>query len=120
MNRTFGFDERFADVEALVHAAQEYVNASDDLRPRVLEAAKTVRNERRGKRWVRHAAIAAAIVSMAVSVSSSTSGRLEIVGVDAVYQQAALNGSRSGGLGWGLVQTFSDLRERQSEKLRFE
>ena len=121
MSDSLGMHDRFGEVEALVQAAGEYVYASDDLRPRVLETAKTVRDERRRQRWVRHATIAAAIVSMAVSVGSSTRGsRLEIVGVDAVYQQAALNASRSGELGWGLVQTFSDLREQQSEKLRFE
>ena len=46
-----------SDVEAMIRAAGEYVRASDDLRPRVLEAARLQYRERRARRWIRHAAV---------------------------------------------------------------
>jgi hypothetical protein len=119
MNDPMGLQDRFAEVEALVSAAGEYVRASEDLRPRTLEAARTERGEKRGKRWVRHAAIAAAILGVTVSIGNSTGGALpRLKGADAVYQEAEMKAACSGGFSWGLVQAFADMRERQSEMLR--
>lgn len=110
--------DRFAEIESLVASAGQYVQPSDDLRPRTLEAARTARAEQRGQQWVRHAAIAAAVVGLAISLRGTTETKPQLNDSDAMYRQATLRASGVGGLGWGLVQAFTELREEQAEKLR--
>lgn len=108
------WQQRYDDVEAMVQAAGGYVQASDDLRPRVLETARAERGEQRGKRWVRHLSLAAAIVGVSISIGVSTGDREPKIGdADAVYAQAAQKSVGAGGFGWALVQAFQELRQRQ-------
>lgn len=119
MHNLVDWQERYDEVEALVQAAGGYVQASDDLRPRVLETARTEVGELRGRRWVRQASLAAAIVGIAVSIRTTTGGNEpKIADADAVYEQASQKSVGAGGFGWALVQAFCELRERQSEKLQ--
>ena len=119
MHNLVDWQERYDEVEALVQAAGGYVQASDDLRPRVLETARTEVCELRGRRWVRQASLAAAIVGIAVSIRTTTGGNEPKIGdADAVYEQASQKSVGAGGFGWALIQAFCELRERQSEKLQ--
>ena len=119
MHNLVDWQERYDEVEALVQAAGGYVQPSDDLRPRVLETARTEVGELRGRRWVRQASLAAAIVGIAVSIRTTTGGNEPQIGdADAVYEQASQKSVGAGGFGWALVQAFCELRERQSEKLQ--
>lgn len=119
MHSLVDWQERYDEVEAMVQAAGGYVQASDDLRPRVLETARTEVGELRGRRWVRQASLAAAIVGIAVTIRTSTGGHEPKIGdADAVYEQASQKSVGAGGFGWALVQAFCELRERQSEKLQ--
>jgi hypothetical protein len=119
MHSIVDWQERYDEVEAMVQAAGGYVQASDDLRPRVLETARTEAGELRGRRWVRQASLAAAIVGIAVSIRATTGGdQPRIDDADAVYEQASQKSVGAGGFGWALVQAFCELRERQSEKLQ--
>ncbi len=119
MHNLVDWQERYDEVEALVQAAGGYVQASDDLRPRVLETARTEVGELRGRRWVRQASLAAAIVGIAVSIRTTTGGIEPKIGdAEVVYEQASQKSVGAGGFGWALVQAFCELRERQSEKLQ--
>ena len=48
--------EPLSDIEAMVRSAANYVQVSNDLRPRVLEAAREKSGERRARRFIRQAA----------------------------------------------------------------
>lgn len=114
------------EVEALLLAAGGYVRATDDLRPRVLEAARLQRRELRARRLIRRAA--AAVVLLAVFTASvahqarSGDGRskFDLLAADSqeMHQRAAMRAASAGGIGWGLVEAFSDLKEDQCEAIR--
>ena len=117
-------DDRLAQVEALIRDAADYVRPSRDLRPRALEAARDDRFTRRFSRAMRLTAMAAAIVGVAVSAAASWEAarrnRHEFsAGADqqALDKRAELHAARCGGLGWGLVEAFLDLREERTERL---
>src|SRR5262245_58913900 len=61
-------DPGSSEIESLIRAAGGYVGASDDLRPRVLEAARLQRHERRAQRWLRRSAVAVLLIAMVGSV----------------------------------------------------
>jgi len=61
-------DDRFAETEALIRSAGRYVWPSDDLRPRVLEAAR----ERVGQRHTRYR-LAVMMVAAALGVMTGVS-----------------------------------------------
>jgi hypothetical protein len=114
-------NDRCPEVEAMILAAGQYVRPSDDLRPRVLELARSEAREQSGQRRVRRLALVGVIMSLAMSSGNSASrGRQPIEDVDALYRQAASKASCTGELGWGLAQAYADLRQRQSEKLRLQ
>lgn len=126
MSELLGNDP-YEQIEALVRSAGGYVAPSDDLRPRVLETARMVRVEQRVQsgigrfaRWVVILAIFANAVGEQLHVRQSPSASNPIMAnADDVF---ALAESRvvQGGLdvGWGLVEAFSDVRDRQAESLR--
>jgi hypothetical protein len=113
------------DVEALVRAAGGYVRASDDLRPRVLEAARLQCRERRAQRWIRH--VAAMIVLLGFATASGQQewqdrgGPLRIVaaaGFDEFFSPTAAASKRSGDGDWRMFEAFSELRRQQAQVLR--
>jgi hypothetical protein len=118
MHSLVDWQERYDEVEAMVKAAGGYVKASDDLRPRVLETARTESTERRGKWWIRQFSIAAAVTGVALSIGLSTYEQGPKLGPDEVYEQAVQKSTGAGGFGWALVQVFLDLREDQSKRLQ--
>jgi hypothetical protein len=121
MNSRTDWQDGPPELEAILLAAGNYVRASDDLRPRVLESARTAVGQQRGQRRVRRLSLVGAFLSVSLSGGNSTGGgpgRLE--DIQAMYRQAALKAPGAGELGWGLVQAYSDLRQRQSEILKLE
>ncbi|WP_428306265.1 hypothetical protein [Lacipirellula sp.] len=118
MHSLSDWQQRYDDVEAMLKGAGDYVQPSDDLRPQVIEAARTIRGEQRGKRWVRRFAFAATILGAAVTLYIGP-GNQGLKGVDSddLHRQAALKSSGAGSLGWGLVQALIDLRAQQAEQL---
>src|SRR5215217_1007222 len=63
------WDEQVSEVEAIVRSAGNYVHASKDLRPRVLETARLTNGERRARRCIRQVALAAALLTWVVTTS---------------------------------------------------
>jgi hypothetical protein len=109
----------------MLRAAGDYVRASEDLRPRVLEAARAQCGEQRARRFIRHAAVCVVLLA---SFMASVSQVPETAGAD---QEVALNAADSrtmfsraqtyaarGDIGWGMVKAFTELRCRQSAAFR--
>jgi len=118
--------EPLDDVEALVRTAGEYVQASEDLRPRTLEAARALRAEKRARQWVH---LAAAAVILLVGLRASTDQPVELAAArrpfpaiaadpNRVRAEAGTHEDRGSSLSWGLVETFTELRRQQSQALR--
>ena len=99
--------DRFAEVERMIKAAARDVQPSADLRGRTLEAARIARAERRGQQWVRHVAIAAAVIGLAISLRGTTESTRDRLDADAIDRPAALRSVGPAGLGRELVKAFS-------------
>lgn len=94
------------ELEALVRSAKDYVHPSDDLRPRVLEAA---RSQRRVMSYLRHAAVALVMVGTLFTGLHGTSALvLSPTTSDQLLSSAARDAN------WGLVDSFTELRQRQA------
>ncbi len=115
------------DVEALVRAAGGYVRASDDLRPRVLEAARLQHRERRVQRWARHLAVFVVLLGFATVVGrreldDDHAGPIGIVaaaGFDEFFTPTANLSKRAGDGDWRMIDAFTALRRQQARVLRF-
>ena len=111
------------ELEAMVRAAGQYVQASDDLRPRVLETARTQRGEQRAQRWIRRLACCVVLLT---GMTASVGDRGELNGgsqrfalaVDPFFQPASNTSAVRVDAGWGVVEAFTELRRQQSEMLR--
>ncbi len=127
MTRSFDDYESAEEVEALVRAAGEYVRASDDLRPRVLEAARLQWRERRVRRWIRHAAVLVLSLGFATAAGrqgldgerSHPIGIVAAAGFDEVFAPTAVAAQRSGDGDWRMFEAFTKLRQQQAQVLRF-
>ena len=105
------------DVEALVRAAGGYVRPSEELRPRVLEAAGVEASERRALQRIWHVALAIAILGVLTVIGArwhaASPFAPSVLQAQAEVQQAGGNSA-----GWTLVESFTDLRRRQAALLR--
>ena len=125
-NESFNEEGPLNEVEAMVRAAGDYVQASDDLRPRVLETARTQCGEQRAQRCIQR--IAVCFVLLAVFTTSGhhsvetaethQQGILAAADSDGIFLRAEATVIQGGDCGWGMVEAFSELRRRQAEVLR--
>jgi hypothetical protein len=116
------------ELESIIRSAGGYVRASRDLRPRVLEAARSQRTERRGRLAIRAAASVLIALTMLTSSLSPRAGQLTFArngrpfpstSQELVLRAQALSGF-GGDLGWGIVEAFRELRADQSAALKSE
>jgi hypothetical protein len=122
------WNEPLSDVEAMVRAASQYVQVSRDLRPRVLETARTECGERRARRRIRQ--VAASLVLLAVFITPSGRGLgtesahyptiLAAVDSRHIFSQAEDKVARGGDFSWAMVEAFTNLRREQANALRLE
>jgi len=125
---SYGWDQPLDDVEALVRAAGEYVRASDDLRPRVLEAARLQSGEQRAKRCLRHVAVFVLLLASfnvagwhALDDQRSRPNPLLVAaGFHEVLAPTLSAPIRSGDGDWRMIDAFTELRRQQAQLLRFE
>ena len=115
--------ESFASLEAIVRAAGNYVQPTDDLRPRTLEAARSVSSRRR---WNTHlGALAAAVILLAFCglpsrTPPSQLGQVAktsqlIRGYD-LHRQASLREVQAGfDASWAFYEAFAELRRKQAD-----
>jgi hypothetical protein len=117
-------NEPLDDIEALVRSAGNYVQVSKDLRPRVLDAARLTTGERQIRRYIRQAALMAALLTWCVTASVN---RLDMrddlreltfssTNVYPVSNTQISNGA--GNAAWSLVDAYTELRSRQADVLR--
>jgi hypothetical protein len=125
---SMNWDEPIDEVEDMVRAAGSYMQASRDLRPRVLEAARTECGERRAQRSIRQLAIAVVLLTVFTIPGGRGLGteadRLlsMLAAVDSahIFSQAESKVSQGRERGWAMVEAFTDLRRQQADVLRLE
>jgi hypothetical protein len=95
------------DLEALIRSAQDYVHASDDLRPRVLEAARSQHEQRLTLSYLQHAAVVLVVLGALASAlyggASGTADSAKLADTSPIPDG-----------NWGLVDSFTELRRRQA------
>jgi hypothetical protein len=94
-----------SELEALIRSAKDYVQPSEDLRPRILEAA---RSQRRVMSCLRHAA---AMLLMAGAFATGLHGMNGFVFSTTTPEQLLSSAAHDN---WGLVDSFTELRRRQA------
>jgi hypothetical protein len=123
----FGWDDSLDEVESLLREAGDYVRASEDLRPRVLEAARVQRGERRAQRWIRHLAVVVLYLALITAIGrqefdaerTRPMGILAAAGFHEFFSPAAIAATRCGDGDWRMLDAFTKLRRQQAEVLRF-
>jgi hypothetical protein len=113
-------------VEALVRAAGHYVRASDDLRPRVLEAARIRCGEQWAQRCMRRLLMFLVLLACFTAadrhgLDSQRSGRTGILaaaGIDELNSPIAAATPRNGDGDWRMIDAFTELRRQQAEVVR--
>jgi hypothetical protein len=111
------------DVELLISAARNYARPTDDLRPRVLETARTEHRERRLQRQL--AQMAAVVLLMITGLTVyhqpelSDRARAFLPTMEAMSAESQADAARfADHATWETVESFTDLRRRQAELLR--
>jgi hypothetical protein len=108
------------EVEALVLSARNYVHASEDLRPRVLETARAECGERRARRCTGQIALALVLWGLCATsgVDHATIAVAQQSVSERVLERAQEKAAEAGDYGSGFVDAFVELREQQAEVLR--
>jgi hypothetical protein len=124
MNRRQGEPpESIARAERIVRAAGKYIEPSDDLRPRVLEAARDVCADRRSRRsilmWTLVGAVAMLLSTFFIDQYSQWHHRAQSPTTAEIQEDAVRISMRDRtSLDWGFLEAFVKLRGEQAEKLR--
>jgi hypothetical protein len=106
-------------IESFIRAAGDFIEPTDDLRPRTLERARRRCQQQRIERRAGGMAVAALLLAMSLPSRIDHSGRFE-----SAYElhrhtfQQAIEGKPSEAgtdASWGLVDTFTEWRRHQAE-----
>ena len=126
MTESTSWDESVNDVEAMIRAAGGYVGASDDLRPRVLEAAQQQTGERSMRRRLRRVALVVVFLAVVsaefrqrLDKRSTFDGPLGAVQLDAMNSMTPAT-ARDGDGDWRMIDAFTRLKQQQARLLGFE
>jgi hypothetical protein len=115
-------EEPNQSIESIIRAAGQYVQPSEDLRPRTLEAAREQCGDRRAERHLGNFVIAmmvlvlvgSPIVSLIKFAQSSSSS----VSATEMEQKALIYAAQPGvGTNWGLSEAFTQMRDVQASQL---
>jgi len=111
-----------AEVEAMLFAARNYVQTSDDLRPRVLEAAHEHCDDRRAEQKLGSFAVAVMVMlilaSPLINYVATLQGSALAHSAAQVQQRAAEMAIQQGvGSHWALAEAFSQWRVVQASRL---
>ncbi len=107
------------EIETLIRAAGNYVQPSEDLRPRVMEAVRTQRVERNAQRRIAQAAVLFIVLNF---FATSTLQQVELADgslpvIDRPSEPADTPAYRDSE-NWDTVESFRELRRRQATLLR--
>ncbi|WP_425614069.1 hypothetical protein NA78x_003923 [Anatilimnocola sp. NA78] len=106
------FSDDFSSVESLIASAGSYVRPTEDLRPRVLEEARTDRAERRAQERIWQLALAVVFVGLLLGNVNLPAREL-----DANLPTTAISKPNDDPT-WNTVDALSELRRRQATMLR--
>jgi hypothetical protein len=128
VTESYGWETPLDDIEAMVRSAGEYVRASDDLRPRVLEAARLQHGERRAKRRIWFVAVCVLLLAIchvanpngSLDQQSRPNAMLVAAGFHELFSPTRAASIRSGDGDWQMIDAFTKLRRQQAQMLRFE
>ena len=116
------FDE-ICEIEAIVRSAADYVVVSNDLRPRILEAARLSSGEKRARRRIRHTGLIAALLAWLLAASidrmptAENLQRLTLIATGTCSVSSGDGSVSSGNGAWALVDAYSELRSRRAAAL---
>lgn len=108
------------ELEAMIRSASGYVQPTDDLRPRTLEAASERRVCRRGRSVVISLAallVCLPVVGLFVEPGPSTGVDRSMSSSELQRQARVLAAHRGVEPGWGLFEAFASLRREQAQRL---
>ena len=119
MNSLHDLPQPPSELEALIHAAQNFVEPSDDLRPRVLEAAREERKQLYTRQRLGKAAALVIALGMFLAMirqelqsqSPDFAGPSRSASPLAISPTAALSPNDSA---WEMVESLTELRKRQA------
>ena len=113
------------EIEAMVLAAGQYVRASDDLRPRVLETARSQCGERRAQRCLHHFAVFIALLAFFTTIyhnqleGNNPGLRDSVLAVISNRTSSPASPTvRSGNWDWSMIDAFTELRRQQAAVFR--
>jgi hypothetical protein len=114
--------EALAAIQQAIRAAGDYVVPSEDLRPKTLEAARQLCEDRQGGiRFGRFAALLLLCMVVSVPIAERLTAWYDRVASpsSSQLQQQALQISSDRDIGphWGLFEAFSQLRRSQAARL---
>ena len=115
-------DQSFEQIESAIRAAGDYIQPSEDLRPRTLEAARDDCGDRRAEKRL---GVFVFAVVMLVMIGSPIIHNLEKLRRESSapstteMQQRGLHYAADPTIGpnWGLSEAFSQLRRLQADRL---
>jgi ferric-dicitrate binding protein FerR (iron transport regulator) len=118
MAKSFHHGNEWSEVESLIRSAGNYVRPSEELRPRVLEAARSDSGERKARRHLWLLAIAVGLLGTLVAVVSSRSPASFSHGMlSATATSTDVRPAEGGAAGWSIVDAYTELRRRQAALL---
>jgi len=112
-------NNEFAELEEIIRAAGDYIEVSDDLRPRILEDARSGLEETSTRFWIAGLAIAVIVFAIFANhfrgqMSSPLNSAMTPTSAQ-LYAEAQRKTSESNAdASWTLVDSFSELRQRQA------
>lgn len=116
------FDGEQAAVEALIRASRDYVRPSDELRPRVLDAAREHCSDCRAERRLGSFALVVLLLVMTTpivlrSVSNFQAGHSAVTATKIESLAAELAARQDVGTHWALAEAVTRWRSLQSSRL---
>jgi hypothetical protein len=119
-------DDSLEGVEAMVRAAGEYVRASDDLRPRVVEGARLRCSEQWAQRCIRRVVMCIVLLVCFTAADqehfesrgSYSTAILAASGFNDLDAPLNVGSLRTGDGDWRMLDAFTELRRQQAQLLR--
>jgi len=116
----------FADIESMVRAAGHYVEPTDDLRPRTIEAARERCSQQRVNRWIGGLALAFALLLVSgvpdfvrSSLDQASDNSPLLATSHELHMRAAQRSLDSRvGPHWAFYEVFVELRHEQAQLFR--
>jgi hypothetical protein len=120
------WNEPAVDVEAMVRSAGRYIGVSEDLRPRVLEAARLQSGEHKARRRLRRLTLSIVLLALFTITArnelaidpSQPNSLLIAAGFNELYAPSAAPAARNGDGDWRMIDAFTELRRQQAQLLR--